>query len=134
MDARRRGLARQAGEQVMGLLKQDIRPKSIITADAVFNAFTVDMSLGGSTNSVLHLMAIANEAGVDFKLPTVNEISKRTPYLCSLRPVGPHHIEDLDLAGGIPAVMGELKGLLKLVRLVPLLLYSKFLVDTLIIK
>ena len=114
VDARRRGLARQAGEQVMRLLKQDTRPKSIITADAIFNAFTVDMALGGSTNSVLHLMAIANEAGIDFKLPTVNEISKRTPYLCSLRPAGPHHIEDLDLAGGIPAVMGELRGLLKL--------------------
>ncbi|MBN1160845.1 MAG: dihydroxy-acid dehydratase, partial [Dehalococcoidales bacterium] len=114
VDARRRALARQAGEQVMHLLKHDIRPKSIVTPDAIFNAFTVDMALGGSTNSVLHLMAIANEAGVDFKLPTVNEISRRTPYLCSLRPAGPHHIEDLDMAGGIHAVMGELKGLLKL--------------------
>jgi len=114
VDARRRDLARQAGEQVMQLLAQDIRPRSIITADAIFNALTMDMALGGSSNSVLHLMALANEAGIDFKLPTVNEISRRTPYLCSLRPAGPHHIEDLDKAGGIPAVMGELKGLLKL--------------------
>jgi dihydroxy-acid dehydratase len=114
VDARRRALARKAGEQVMKLLAQDIRPRSIITGDAIFNAFTVDMALGGSSNSVLHLMAIADEAGIDFKLPTVNEISRRTPYLCSLRPVGPHHIEDLDMAGGIHAVMGELKGLLKL--------------------
>jgi dihydroxy-acid dehydratase len=114
VDARRRALARRAGEQVMRLLKQDIRPKSIITPDAIFNALTVDMALGGSTNSVLHLMAIANEAGIDFNLNTVNDISRRTPYLCSLRPTGPHHIEDLDMAGGIPAVMGELKGLLKL--------------------
>ncbi|OGN96745.1 MAG: dihydroxy-acid dehydratase [Chloroflexi bacterium RBG_13_51_18] len=114
VDKRRRALARQAGEQVMKLLAQDIRPRSIIDSDAIFNAFTVDMALGGSTNSVLHLMAIANEAGVDFMLPTVNEISRHTPYLCSLRPAGPHHIEDLDAAGGIPAVMGELKGLLKL--------------------
>jgi dihydroxy-acid dehydratase len=114
VDARRRSLARKAGEQVLELLKQDIRPRSIITADAIFNAFTVDMALGGSSNSVLHLMAIANEAGIDFKLATINEISQRTPYLCKLRPSGPHHIEDLDKAGGIPAVMGELKGLLKL--------------------
>jgi dihydroxy-acid dehydratase len=114
VDSRRQGLARKAGQQVMKLLKDDIRPRSIITADAIFNAFTVDMALGGSSNSVLHLMAIAGEAGIDFKLATVNEISRHTPYLCSLRPIGPHHIEDLDRAGGIPAVMGELKGLLKL--------------------
>jgi dihydroxy-acid dehydratase len=114
VDARRRGLARKAGEQVMKLLADDIRPRSIINSDAIYNAFTVDMALGGSSNSVLHLMAIASEAGVDFKLATVNEISRRTPYLCSLRPIGPHHIEELDRAGGIPAVMGELKGLLKL--------------------
>jgi dihydroxy-acid dehydratase len=113
-DARRRGLARKAGQQVMKLLKDDIRPRTIITADAIYNAFTVDMALGGSSNSVLHLMAIASEAGIDFKLATVNEISKRTPYLCNLRPIGPHHIENLDQAGGIPAVMNELKSLLKL--------------------
>ena len=114
VDDRRRALARHAGEQIMKLLAQDIRPRNIINTDAIFNAFTVDMALGGSSNSVLHLIAIANEAGINFKLPTINEISKRTPYLCSLRPAGPHHIEDLDKAGGIPAVMGELKGLLKL--------------------
>jgi dihydroxy-acid dehydratase len=114
VDARRKGLARKAGEQVMKLLAGDIRPRSIINSDAIYNAFTVDMALGGSSNSVLHLMAIAHEAGVDFKLATINEISQRTPYLCKLRPSGPHHIEDLDRAGGIPAVMGELKGLLKL--------------------
>jgi dihydroxy-acid dehydratase len=114
VDARRRRLARHAGQQVMKLLKDNIRPRDIINADAIFNAFTVDMALGGSTNSVLHLMAIASEADVSFNLATVNEISKRTPYLCKLRPSGPHHIEDLDKAGGIPAVMSEVKGLLKL--------------------
>ncbi len=114
VDARRQGLAKRAGRQVMKLLADDVRPKSIINSDAVYNAFAVDMALGGSSNSVLHLMAIANEAGTDFSLATVNEISRRTPYLCKLRPSGPHHIEDLDRAGGIPAVMGELKGLLKL--------------------
>ncbi len=114
VDSRRPALARRAGEQVMKLLKANTRPKDIINRDAIFNAFTVDMALGGSSNSVLHLMAIAHEAGVDFDLNRVNEISGRTPYLCKLRPAGPHHIEVLDRAGGIPAVMGELKGLLKL--------------------
>jgi len=113
VDARRQGLARVAGSQVMRLLERDIRPKSIINGDAIYNAFTLDMALGGSSNSVLHLMAIASEAGIDFNLATVNEIGKRTPYLCKLRPSGPHHIEDLDKAGGIPAVLGEIKGLLK---------------------
>jgi dihydroxy-acid dehydratase len=112
--ARRRGLARQAGLRAMNILAENIRPLDIITADAIYNAFTVDMALGGSTNSVLHLMAIASEAGVDFRLSAIHEIGQRTPYLCKLRPSGPHHIEDLDLAGGIPAVMAELKGLLKL--------------------
>jgi dihydroxy-acid dehydratase len=113
-DARRRALARHAGEQILKLLEAETRPREIITPDALFNAFTLDMALGGSTNSVLHLMAIANESGIDFNLGTVNDIARRTPYLCSLRPAGPHHIEDLDRAGGIPAVMAELKGLLKL--------------------
>jgi len=114
VDARRRALARQAGEQIMKLLAANIRPRDIVSADAIANAFTVDMALGGSSNSVLHLMAIANEAGVDFPLASVNEVSRRTPYLCKLRPSGPHHIEDLDRAGGIPAVMGEVKDLLHL--------------------
>jgi dihydroxy-acid dehydratase len=114
VDARRRALAYRAGEQVLRLLEADTRPREIITSDAIFNAFTVDMAMGGSTNSVLHLMAIANEAGIEFNLETVNDVAHRTPYLCSLRPAGPHHIEELDRAGGIPAVMGELKGLLRL--------------------
>ena len=113
VDARRQGLARAAGRQVMKLLDSGICPGDIINGDAIYNAFTVDMALGGSTNSVLHLMAIAHEAGIAFQLPTINEISQRTPYLCKLRPAGQYHIEDLDQAGGIPAVMGELKGLLK---------------------
>ncbi len=114
VDAKRRALARRAGEQIMQLLAQDIRPKSIINHDAVYNAFTVDMALGGSSNTVLHLLAIANEAGANFNLAEINEISDRTPYLCKLRPSGPHHIEELDRAGGIPAVMNEVKSLLKL--------------------
>jgi len=114
VDARRLELARSAGEQVMRLLAENIRPRDIITSEAVDNAFAVDMALGGSTNSVLHLMAIAHEAGVDFPLAKINEISQRTPHLAKMRPAGDYHLEDLDRAGGIPAVMNELKTLLNL--------------------
>ena len=114
VDARRMQLAKDAGYQVMKLLADDIRPRDIITKDSIHNAFTVDMALGGSTNSVLHLMAIAHEAEVGFPLPMVNEISRRTPCLCKLSPAGEYHIEDLDKAGGIVAVMKELQGLLNL--------------------
>jgi len=114
VDARRLELAKKAGQQVMRLLADNIRPRDIITREAVDNAFAVDMALGGSTNSVLHLMAIAHEAGVDFPLARVNEISQRTPHLAKMRPAGDYHLEDLDRAGGIPAVMKELKTLLNL--------------------
>jgi len=114
VDSRRQGLAREAGRQVMRLLANDIHPRDIINGDSLYNAFAVDMALGGSTNSVLHLMAIAHEAGIDFSLSMINEISQRIPYLCKLRPTGQYHVEDLDRAGGITAVMRELQGLLKL--------------------
>jgi dihydroxy-acid dehydratase len=112
VDARRIQLAQEAGQQLMKLLADDVRPRDIVTKEAFGNAFSVDMALGGSTNSVLHLMAIAHEAGVEFPLSTVNEISQRTPHLAKLRPSGEYHIEDLDRAGGIPAVMKELEKLL----------------------
>ncbi len=114
VDARRRGLARTAGKQIMKLLADDLRPQALINRDSLYNAFTVDMALGASTNSVLHLMAIAHEAGVNYPLPEINEISQNTPSLCKIAPAGPHHMEDLDRAGGIPAVMHELRGKLKL--------------------
>jgi len=114
VDARRRRLAKEAGQLVLELLTKDIRPRDIITKDSIHNAFTVDMALGGSTNSVLHLKAIAHEAGIDFPLPLINEISEHTPTLCKLSPAGDHYIEDLDQAGGITAVMKELQGLLGL--------------------
>jgi dihydroxy-acid dehydratase len=114
VDARRLQLAQKAGQQVMKLLADNIRPRDIITREAIHNAFSVDMALGGSTNSVLHLMAIAHEAGVEFPLAKVNEISQRTPHLSRLRPSGEYHVEDLDRAGGIAAVMKELEGLLNL--------------------
>jgi dihydroxy-acid dehydratase len=113
-DSRRIHLARQAGEQVMKLLNQNIRPRDIINEKSLENAFTVDMALGGSTNTVLHLPAIASEAGVHFRLEKINEISKRTPYISKLSPAGDNRIEDLNRAGGIPAVMKEVKKLLHL--------------------
>jgi dihydroxy-acid dehydratase len=112
VDARRIQLAQKAGQQLMKLFADDVRPRDIVTKEAFSNAFSIDMALGGSTNSVLHLMAIAHEAGVEFPLSTVNEISQHTPHLAKLRPSGEYHIEDLDRAGGIPAVMKELEKLL----------------------
>jgi len=109
VDDRRYKLAEQAGRQVMKLFENNIKPKEILNRKSIENAFYVDMALGGSTNSVLHLMAIANEAEIDFSLNVINEISERTPCLCKLRPAGEYHIEDLDRAGGIPAVMKELR-------------------------
>jgi dihydroxy-acid dehydratase len=111
VESRRIQLAKDAGRQVMELFSRDIKPLDILTLDAFRNAFAVDMALGGSTNTVLHLLAIAHEAGIDFALSELNEISSRMPHLCRMSPVaGGHHIEDLDRAGGIQAVMKELAG------------------------
>ncbi len=102
-------LAKQAGQQIMSLLAQNLKPLDILTEAAFRNAFTVDMALGGSTNSILHLLAIAHEAGVNMSLAELNDFSDRTPHLCRMSPAaGGHHVEELDAAGGIPAVMGEL--------------------------
>ncbi len=114
VDSRRLQLAKKAGQQIMKLLSANICPRDIINRDSIHNAFAVDMALGGSTNSVLHLMAVASEAEVQFPLSMVNQISERTPQLCRLSPVGDYRIEDLDRAGGIPGVMKELEGLLNL--------------------
>jgi dihydroxy-acid dehydratase len=114
VEARRRQLAYKAGQQVMEALAKDIRPKDVITRDSLYNAFAVDMALGGSTNSVLHLAAIAHEAGIDFPLSLISKISDSVPHICKLSPASDYHIEDLDLAGGIPAIMHEISRLLKL--------------------
>jgi dihydroxy-acid dehydratase len=103
--AARRRLAKQAGMQIMSLVKKGITPKDIATLNAFKNAIAVDMALGCSTNTVLHIPAIAHEAGITLKLDLFNDISKKTPNLCKLSPAGPHHLEDLDMAGGIQAVM-----------------------------
>ncbi len=107
-------LAKHAGMQVMELVKKNIRPRDIMTEAAIRNAITADMALGCSTNSMLHLPAIANECGVAFDLEQVNEISERTPNLCHLAPAGPTYMEDLNEAGGVYAVLKQLeeKGLI----------------------
>lgn len=112
--AARTRLAKSAGEKILELVERDIKPLDIMTEAAFENAFKIDMALGCSSNSLLHLVAIANEAGVNFDLKKVNEISEATPNLCHLAPAGHHHMQDLTAVGGVYAVMGELnkKGML----------------------
>jgi len=109
--AARRRLAKKAGMQIMNLVKKDIRPRDIATLDAFKNAIAVDMALGCSTNTVLHIPAIAHEAGITLELDLFNEISKKTSNICYLSPAGPHHLEDLDEAGGIQSVIKEISKL-----------------------
>ncbi len=109
VSAERIRLAKEAGVAVMRILKEGgPLPRDILTREAFENAFRVDLALGGSTNTVLHLLALAHEVGIEYPLSRLNELSDTTPQLCLLSPAGPHHMEDLHRAGGIPAVMGEL--------------------------
>ena len=101
-------LAKHAGMKIMELIEKDIKPRDILTPQAFRNALCCEMAIGCSTNSVLHLLAIANEAGVPLELETLNEISAKVPNICHLAPAGPHHIEQLYAAGGVPAIMKEL--------------------------
>ncbi len=108
ISAARVRLAKYAGMQIMHLLRKGILPSDIMTEAAFENAIAVDMAIGGSTNTVLHLLAVAHEAGVALPLERFDEVSRRTPYLVKLSPTGVHHMQDLDEAGGVPAVMAEL--------------------------
>ncbi|MFH1479327.1 MAG: dihydroxy-acid dehydratase [Candidatus Omnitrophota bacterium] len=103
-------IAFESGEKIVELVKKNVTPKKILNKNAFLNAITVDMALGGSTNTVLHLMAIAKEAEVDISLDTFDKISRSTPKICDLRPSGEYFLEDLETAGGIPAVLSRLKG------------------------
>lgn len=107
-EAARIRLAKETGMMVMTLVERDIKPSDIVTRAAMLNAFTADMALGCSSNSLLHLKAIANERGLKLDLSEVNEISERTPNLCRLAPAGDHHVQDLAAAGGIPMLLTEL--------------------------
>jgi dihydroxy-acid dehydratase len=106
--AERIRLGKKSGIQIMELIKNNLTPSKILTGKAFENAVTVDMAFGGSTNTSLHLPAIAREAGIKLSLQTFNKISGKTPHLCSMSPGGPYHIQDLHHAGGIPALMKEL--------------------------
>ncbi|HNX90891.1 MAG TPA: dihydroxy-acid dehydratase [Candidatus Omnitrophota bacterium] len=108
VSSRRMRLAKTAGMKIMKLVEKNIKPRDIATSKAFKNAMTVEMALGSSTNTVLHLPAIASEAGIELDLARFNEVSERTPNLCKISPAGTTHMEDLDRAGGIPAVMTEL--------------------------
>ena len=105
VDAARVRLAKAAGVKVMELVRKGIKPSDILTKEAFYNAIAVDMAFGGSTNTALHLPAIAHEAGVDITLEDFNRVSDHTPHICNLSPAGPYHLEDLHRAGGIPALM-----------------------------
>jgi len=106
--AERIRLAKIAGMRIVDLLRSGVRPSSIMTREAFENAIAVDMALGGSTNTVLHLPAIAHELGIHIDLDLFDELSEKTPHLCNMSPAGPHHLQDLYEAGGVPAVMKEL--------------------------
>jgi dihydroxy-acid dehydratase len=106
--AERIRLAKEAGMKIMELIQKDMKPSKILTKKAFENAITVDMAFGGSTNTTLHLPAIAEEAGIKLPLRTFNQFSEKTPHLCNMSPGGPHHLQDLHQAGGIPALMAEL--------------------------
>ncbi|MCX7669153.1 MAG: dihydroxy-acid dehydratase [Anaerolineae bacterium] len=108
VDPRRAELARAAGRQIMQLIEMDLRPRDIVTAQAIDNAFALDMAMGGSTNTVLHTLALAHEAGVDYPLARLNEVAARVPNICKVSPSSSYHIEDVDRAGGVSAILWEL--------------------------
>ena len=109
VSSRKARIAKKSGERIVHMVKEDLKPSDILTREAFENAITVDMALGGSTNAVLHITAIANEAGVSLPLEVFDEIARRTPHICNMRPGGPHDLAELDAAGGIPAVMKTLE-------------------------
>jgi dihydroxy-acid dehydratase len=108
VDEGRKNLYRAAGRQILKLVEMDLKPRDIVNRESVDNAFCLDMAMGGSTNTVLHTLAIAHEAGVAYSLDRINQLSDRVPYLCKVSPAGHHHVEDVDRAGGISAILRRL--------------------------
>lgn len=107
--AEREQLARQAAAQILNLVEKDITPRQIVTADALDDAFALDMAMGGSTNTVLHALAIASEAGIEYSLERINRVADRVPHLSKVSPAGPWHVEDVHRAGGVPAILREVQ-------------------------
>jgi dihydroxy-acid dehydratase len=116
----RESLARKAASQIMTLIKHNIKPRDIVTPEAIDDAFALDMAMGGSTNTVLHTLALANEAGVDYPLARINAVADKVPHICKVSPAGKWHMEDVHRAGGIPAILNEVQrgtGMLHLDRM-----------------
>jgi dihydroxy-acid dehydratase len=112
VDSRRHDLAKQAGKRIIGMVEEDLKPSKILTKSAFLNAFALDMAMGGSTNTVLHSLAIASEANLNFDLADLNELAKKVPYICKVSPATRSvHMEDVDAAGGISAILNELSQL-----------------------
>ncbi len=105
----REALARKAAAQILTLLERDIKPRDIVTVEAIDDAFALDMAMGGSTNTVLHTLALANEAGVDYPLERINAVADKVPHICKVSPAGKWHMEDVHRAGGIPAILNEVQ-------------------------
>jgi dihydroxy-acid dehydratase len=109
VDSRRHELAREAGRRIVDMIQQDLRPADILTPDAFHNAFALDMAMGGSTNTILHTLAIASEAGIQLDLADLNDLARKVPYLCKVSPaIRTVHMEDVEAAGGISAILKEL--------------------------
>ena len=112
VDKERKNLVKVAGQKIIEMVEKNIRPRDLINESSMENAFALDVAMGGSTNTILHALAIANEAGIEFNLKKLNEISERTPYLCKVSPSVPNvHMEDVHKAGGISAILNELSKL-----------------------
>ena len=105
----REALARKAASQILTLLERDIKPRDIVTPEAIDDAFALDMAMGGSTNTVLHTLALAHEAGVDYPLERINSVAEKVPHICKVSPAGKWHMEDVHRAGGIPAILNEIQ-------------------------
>ncbi|WEG19288.1 dihydroxy-acid dehydratase (plasmid) [Alkalihalophilus pseudofirmus] len=119
-DPRRKNLIKQAAEKLKLLIEQDIKPRDIVTNEAIDDAFALDMAMGGSTNTILHILAVAHKAGLDYELDRIDEISRYVPHLCKMSPASNWHMEDIDRAGGISAILKELsrkEGVLHLDRI-----------------
>jgi dihydroxy-acid dehydratase len=113
-------LARHAASQIMMLIERDIKPRDIVTAEAIDDAFALDMAMGGSTNTVLHTLALAHEADVEYSLARINSVAEKVPHICKVSPAGKWHMEDVHRAGGIPAILNEVQrstGMLHLNRM-----------------
>lgn len=109
VSAKKKRIAFESGRRIVGLIKKNVAPRKIMTRKAFENAIMVDLALGGSTNTVLHIPAMAHDAGIDLPLEVFDELSRKVPHICDMLPAGRYYLEDLDYAGGIPAVLKRLR-------------------------